>query len=69
MTTMTGCAARAWSKQHRLHADSIKASRALSVFVSRKARKTLDDYPVSIRRRVEEKIAELLKTNDMEKET
>ena len=28
----------------------------------RKARKTLDDCPISVRRRIEEKIAELLKT-------
>jgi mRNA interferase RelE/StbE len=34
----------------------------LNVFLSRKARKTLDNYPVSVRRRIEEKIAELLKT-------
>jgi len=34
----------------------------LKVFLSRKARKFLDDYPVSVRRRIEEKIAELLET-------
>ncbi len=34
----------------------------MNVFLSRKERKTLDDYPVSIRRRVEEKIAELSHT-------
>ena len=34
----------------------------MKVFLSRKARKFLDDYPVSVRRRIEEKIAELLET-------
>lgn len=34
----------------------------MNVFLSRKARKTLDECPISIRRRVEEKIARLLET-------
>jgi mRNA interferase RelE/StbE len=34
----------------------------LNVFLSRKARKTLGNYPVSARRKIEEKIAELIET-------